>query len=451
MPLKAHQSWRAHSAAFLAAGIVLVCVLIATDHLDRIERDRQEKVQQLLILQESATMRASIERELNATLFLMSGLAAYVTAHGNQLEESKVKVVLETLYENSEHLRNVGLAPDNVIRYVHPVEGNEAAIGLRYAEVPTQWPAVERAISERKTILDGPLNLAQGGQGLIVRTPVFLGPQRYWGILTLVIDSDSLFQAAGLFEQGDETRHALRWSRPHDPQEPVIYGSASLFNNSPILQTIDVPGGSWNLATVATGATHDAAPRILRWAGFLIALLLSILVFLLVDHRIRSTWHANHDPLTELSNRRDFRRRGNRALRRARATGKHAALAYIDLNGFKAINDLHGHSAGDQVLAEVGKRLAAAVEPGELIARIGGDEFALLIERIESREATEARVAILKERIQKASIRVPGTLLEAASGIAYLPDDGERLDVLLGVADRRMYSNKRAKPTSQST
>jgi diguanylate cyclase (GGDEF)-like protein len=96
------------------------------------------------------------------------------------------------------------------------------------------------------------------------------------------------------------------------------------------------------------------------------------------------THQAEHDPLTGLANRARFRERAVRALAEARAAGApwRVAVLAVDLDGFKAVNDRHGHAAGDQVLVETGARLLSATRGSDVVARLGGDEFALLLDHV---------------------------------------------------------------------
>lgn len=403
------------------------------------------QIERGFLLQQSATVRARIERELNATLYLMTGLAAYVSAHEDLLESERIEGMLRALYGNSSHLTHVALAPDNVLRYIYPIEGNEAAIGLRYPDRPDQWPAVRRAMEERRTVLSGPIELVQGGQGIVVRTPVYLDDDRYWGVLTLVIDPDSLFQAAGLAAVRDGYRHGLRWAPDSDGAGRLIRGSADAFDGRTVLQSIRIPGGEWELATRYLDETPFPTQVPLTVFGLIMAALAAWIAFLLVDRRIRSAWQAEHDPLTSLPNRRRFRKNVEQAMRaRSPGSGK-VAVAYIDLNGFKAINDTHGHSIGDRVLSGVGRHFLDKARDDELVARIGGDEFAVLIDDVESSGQVRDRVRELIRGIGAAAEDLaPDCDLGAAAGVAFYPEDGSDLETLLTVADRRMYRDKRA-------
>jgi hypothetical protein len=119
--------------AALLALVLALPMFALVEHIYRIELDRAEASLRSEILQQSAAMRARLEGELNATLFLVTGLTGYVAAYDDFLESERVQTALEVIHAQNPHLRNVALAPDNVIQHIHPVQGNEAA---HRAELP---------------------------------------------------------------------------------------------------------------------------------------------------------------------------------------------------------------------------------------------------------------------------------------------------------------------------
>jgi diguanylate cyclase (GGDEF)-like protein len=163
------------------------------------------------------------------------------------------------------------------------------------------------------------------------------------------------------------------------------------------------------------------------------------------ESRDRIQHLAHHDALTGLPNRRLFEDRLIQALAVAARARRRLALLYLDLDGFKEINDTLGHRAGDELLRVVAERLATSVRGGDTIARLGGDEFAVI--QIELRTATDA--AILAERLMNAAakpIRVgqQDLVIGASIGIALYPDDGGTADELRANADVALYSAKAA-------
>lgn len=152
---------------------------------------------------------------------------------------------------------------------------------------------------------------------------------------------------------------------------------------------------------------------------------------------------ASRDTLTGLANRRLFERWLAAACAGAQRTGSTVCLLYIDLDGFKAVNDEHGHAVGDQVLAGVASRLRAITREADLLARLGGDEFALVL----APEQDAATTGQLAERVLRAA-RQPLNLggltiaVGASVGLARLPGDAATPDDLCRAADRAMYRAK---------
>ena len=157
---------------------------------------------------------------------------------------------------------------------------------------------------------------------------------------------------------------------------------------------------------------------------------------------------THRDALTGAANRRGFEAVMARAL--ARRGDQAVGIAFIDLDGFKAVNDTYGHTAGDAVLIEIAHRLTALVRDGDTVARFGGDEFAVLLPGV-----TPVGLANASERIQAAierPIDADGVMVQvgASIGLASAPRDGDTLEGLLARADARMYRQKEARSLSRA-
>jgi diguanylate cyclase (GGDEF)-like protein len=153
---------------------------------------------------------------------------------------------------------------------------------------------------------------------------------------------------------------------------------------------------------------------------------------------------ALHDSLTALPNSGHFRERLDRALTRAEATHPTLAVLYLDLDGFKAVNDAHGHAAGDELLRIVAIRLARAVRAEDMVSRLGGDEFACLLGALPSREQLSHLACKLFDAVS-APFQIGELKLSVrpSIGIAMCPADGVTCDALLKNADTAMYRAKR--------
>ncbi len=173
-----------------------------------------------------------------------------------------------------------------------------------------------------------------------------------------------------------------------------------------------------------------------------------------IERRKRAEWklkqvqeklrrQATTDPLTGLGNRRQFFKEAGREIKRARRYGQPLSLVAIDLDHFKLVNDRHGHQAGDQVLVQVARAGRDTVRDTDLLARLGGEEFAVLLP-----ETSLNQALVMAERLRQALAGVSvqdrnrKTSITASLGVAQLGDDTATVDDLLNAADRRLYRAK---------
>lgn len=157
---------------------------------------------------------------------------------------------------------------------------------------------------------------------------------------------------------------------------------------------------------------------------------------------------AFHDPLTALPNRMLFNDRLDHGLAQAARHGRTLAVMFIDLDGFKAINDTHGHQAGDVVLKAVAMRLNEMTRDEDTLSRQGGDEFLyLVLDLRDARDATTIAEKIIRKLAEPCTLHVDGpevrVTVGASIGIAIFPADGTSAEALLNCADKAMYRAKR--------
>lgn len=163
---------------------------------------------------------------------------------------------------------------------------------------------------------------------------------------------------------------------------------------------------------------------------------------------LRFEYLAHHDPLTGLPNRVLFNERLSAAIALAHRHKVPLGVLYVDLNGFKRINDTQGHSSGDHLLQQVAQRLTHCIRESDAVARMGGDEFVVLLNEVSDRHsAEEVAIKILR------ALRTPFTLsarkisISASIGIALFPEHGTDNSTLLKNADAAMYKAKFGPPS----
>jgi diguanylate cyclase (GGDEF)-like protein len=228
---------------------------------------------------------------------------------------------------------------------------------------------------------------------------------------------------------------------------PIICVVSLLFATVPTVAALVVHAFVRDTATVHTGLYAIQA---------VLVAMITALSLQTVSHLYRSARQhhtakhdlaelATHDALTGLANRLLLRERfeaGSLAAKRLRSK---FAVHCIDLDGFKAINDVHGHPAGDSVLEQVARRLEATVRAADTVARLGGDEFVVLQTNVEhASEADLLARRIIKRLSEPYEVEGVSMRISASVGIAMVPDWGFDLGGLLSGADAALYESKRA-------
>ncbi len=164
------------------------------------------------------------------------------------------------------------------------------------------------------------------------------------------------------------------------------------------------------------------------------------------DHEKKAEMRATHDSTTGLPTRDLFNDRLTHAISLAQRHDWTLAVMFLDLDGFKRINDTHGHAAGDSVLKEIGKRLLQRCRDEDIVCRNGGDEFLYLLINPQGNANIEAIASdVLNDIAQPIDIGAAESVIKASIGIAIYPDNGTTPDQLIGNADTAMYRAKQRK------
>ena len=261
--------------------------------------------------------RGEISRHLDSLIHLSQGLVSLVKIeHG--ITEAQFLSMAQEIIASEPRIRNIAVAPDNIVRFVYPVKGNERAIGLEYLKDPDQREAVLRAFEEKTTVVAGPVNLVQGGVGVISRTPIFIrssagGETRYWGIASTVIDFGTLIASAGLSNRTHENiRFALRGRDGMGPAGATFWGDAGIFTMDPVLMGITLPSGSWQMAALPANGWPVFNP--LRSPWFLFGSVLSV-IFSVLFFQLMRTNNVLREEIKERRGVEEALSRKNRALK----------------------------------------------------------------------------------------------------------------------------------------
>jgi len=237
--------------------------------VDRIEREQQKERFRAEVLSQLSTIQAKLEGGLNSRLFLEKGMIAFVLTHlaidpQHQITQAEVDQFGQEFMPQLFGIRNITLIQNNTITHVYPLGGNEKAIGVDLSRVPDQRAEVQKVAQTRRSLLAGPVGLAQGGVGLINRTPIYWTPQDgtepiYWGQASLVLMQDLLFREASLYDW-PELRFAVRGRNGLGAGGEVFWGDETVFQADPVVVEVGVSNGSWQLAAVPVAGWSCGGP-----------------------------------------------------------------------------------------------------------------------------------------------------------------------------------------------
>ncbi|CUH83600.1 sensor histidine kinase [Thalassovita mediterranea] len=254
--------------------------------LERYTIGRAQALQTEDVSEQTNTLRARLQGEVLARALQMRGMAAAITVMPD-MPADQFDAIAEQVTADAPVIRMVAAAPDLVIRHVHPATDNAALLGLDYRQYDQVMAVIETARTTGNTVLDGPLNIGGGKQGLVLRTPIFLpgdasdeAPARpFWGMMSATLDLGVFLEQSGIVQGARHLDIALR--RPATAEQPprMIFGAAELFEQGTIRQRIDLPQGNWELAARPKGGWDQFAEerRQLRF-WVLLATVLALLV-----------------------------------------------------------------------------------------------------------------------------------------------------------------------------
>ncbi len=256
------------------------------------ERHQQREIEQ--VKQQLDVLATALKSRIYGNIFAVSGVKSLV-AMNPELTQDDFSRAMAIQFREHQDLRNIGLARDMVLRLMYPIAGNERAIGLDYRTLPDQIDAVNRALELNRIVLAGPLDLVQGGEGLIARIPIHIpdttsGEERFWGFASVVMNTDAIFAGAGITQQ-ESLRLAIRGRDGRGEEGEVFFGDPGVFAHHPVTQLIELPDGYWQMgATPAAGwSGYLVFSDPLMWSYFAGAAAIlafsAIIVFLLAENR----------------------------------------------------------------------------------------------------------------------------------------------------------------------
>ena len=255
---QSHSNSVMNYAKVAVVGIFLIGLAIIYERELLADRHHEQELR-LETVQELAVVRENIQSVIFDRILEMRELATIVERNPRISDAEFEPLVMDYIEANPDVI-NIALAPDLVVTSVFPREGNEAALGLDYRQNADQLPKVMQAIELGHGIVTGPVDLVQGGQGLILRQPIFLKSYGFtvsgkveWGIISMVVDYDSFVSGLGLSELAADYDVVIREVGDEKYAQQIFFGDATVFDQDPARLMFDFPFGTWELAATTKG------------------------------------------------------------------------------------------------------------------------------------------------------------------------------------------------------
>ncbi len=285
--------WQPTNVLAALALIVVVAAGLLAEYQNRRVNDERLRAE---VSSQVSLIRAKLEGSIQGNVQLLRGLVATTATEPGMTQDRFSQLVANLLAEKTQ-ISSIAGAPDLVVSFVYPLKGNEPVLGLDYRRNPVQREAALRARDTGDLVLAGPLDLVQGGLGLVARFPVFVdngrAAKRFWGILSAVIDIEGLYAASGLSDPDLPLDVSISGRDGEGGQGELFYGKESTTRDNPVVADIALPSGTWRIYAVPKEGWNQTPPnawalRLLVLAGGILILVPALATSRLIGERLKN-------------------------------------------------------------------------------------------------------------------------------------------------------------------
>lgn len=393
--------------------------------------------------------KSQVEQLIYTNEALIQGYEAYILVNPDLNEDGAYMYLEKLLFENENRIRNIGVIQDTTIVWNYPREVNTTTIGVDLSNVESQKDMVLKVKNELSPILQGPVELVQGGTAFIIRMPIIRENTGYWGQISIVLEGSKIMEDINTYAESAGLNIAIF----NDQNEITpFYGSMSAVGESALTFDIDPEFINWKVAVSPKDECENN--QFVFWAIIFLVVLIAAGSGLLTYRAIKTNDQlrimSSHDSLTGLFNRHYLNDYQSIVLNIAIRNNRHVGIMSMDLNHFKKVNDTYGHNVGDLVLAETARVLKQNTRTNEAAFRLGGDEFLIIMPDIEDKIVLQqARERLSKSFENEFHLVDYPEKIELSIGTALFPEDGDDIDALLQIADEQMYADKKEQKMGQ--
>lgn len=280
-----------HAYLALAAGIVVLCAcagyVVVTQQNARFAADERAAV-----AEDANHVANALRDKMFAMEMVAERLAARVSGAA-PLSDAELSDLTDRLLQEHPEVIMVAVAPGMQVRHVAPPEGNQPLVGVRYWQLPNEFPGVARSFRDRTPVFTGPVQLLDERSAYIMRYPVFETGSRFWGLISIVISEDGLFS-----DLSPERTYALREVSPAGAPRYHLYGDPAVFEGNPVLQDVSMLAGNWQVGSVPRGGWSLVDPASTRIVAVIAAITMLLVAAVLMIRRFALRSHESFSVLS---------------------------------------------------------------------------------------------------------------------------------------------------------
>lgn len=438
------------SSSQAAILVFLVSSLSSLGIVWRLEQHRL-RVERAQIATIASDYSNNIQQKMERTLSVTYALATLVHQYQGTIPNfKKVAQDLLPLYPGAYAL---ALLPNGEAKEVITSEEKETIINYNQLKNFNNLSPALIAKNKTKTNISVPLHLVENFSGAVGYLPITLVKNQekptFWGFSTVTISFPELLQDIHL-EQLEKRGFAyqLQCSDSNTNQKKIIATSSAYIIKNPVEETFTMSQVTWTLSLTPIKGWNKPLKLVFQLLlGLFFSLMLAALVKLFLDSKVHADELekiAYFDSLTGLPNHRFLNYRLQQIIAHSRRNHKIVAICYLDLDNFQVINSRLGFKAGDYVLVRIAKRLQKFLRVDDVIARISGDEFVIVLQNLSDVEEVELILQRIMEAVTNPIVLEPETISVFTSiGVTIYPqDNNSNIDSLLKRAQQAMAYSK---------
>ena len=418
----------------------------------------------------------NLEGIITSRMISMSTLNLFIETNTNFTQEQYENFAKHIYNSTGNLVKGMFFITDTTITHAYPFDKEKSVIGVDLALVADQKDLLLYAKEQMKSVFTAPVNLVEGGVGIVVRVPVS-SENKYFGQVAIIFDYDKVIQNSGIERLSEKYYIVLTTIDPFSGLKKIVWSNASQEIKQTVNQKVELydshmllqmaPKEGWHvyspmffmllitgifvssIASYGTFRTLNANDKLKQTNDELGTLVKRLVVS---EQQLSSQYDeivkkestiqflAEHDALTELLNRRKFVENLERYL----DNGAIGAIVLLDLDNFKNINDSLGHVYGDKIIAQIARIIEKSVCEDTEVYRFGGDEFVILIpNKIEPSEINQCLNQMTHWMNQGIHLDDVKNHITASYGVSRYPMDGNNVLELMAKADIAMYHAKK--------